>query len=393
MDIEFLEDIDVSDGPNLELVSCRPLPCQPGDDSTIDSAASGRWFGEEDLGQATFASVISLGFTLGDLDFMTDHEILASLDAADEADAEDDNASTRGTSPSIPDSDLMSEISDILREAKRGYKLYSSSIPEDDDDDDNERVPETEEEDQDESNERNPGSTTSPDEDDSGCDCGDAECRVCCELPIHHDDGQLESKSSNSKNVFTSYEHGEGEDVEHADPHERIGMVYEEFEPSILLACKEIREECLAIYYSRNSFSWRFSWTDYLRSCLRFKYWAKAVSTHHISLITRITFQGRHVVEEGVEFSIDIDLFDEYPFFETRSYAEEDADIASAIHREMASYLWLMVQTTRRRPTLSVGHVLELASIFVQGMHRQVAQTSLAKNMTNGSAETLEDAS
>ena len=42
MDIEFLEDIDVSDGPNLELVSCRPLPCQPGDDSTIDSAACRR---------------------------------------------------------------------------------------------------------------------------------------------------------------------------------------------------------------------------------------------------------------------------------------------------------------------------------------------------------------
>lgn len=76
------------------------------------------------------------------------------------------------------------------------------------------------------------------------------------------------------------------------------------------------------------------------------------------------------MVEEGVEFSIDIDLLHEYPFFETRSYTKYDADVAAAMHREMASYLWLMVRSTRRRPILPTGHLLELANIFVQGMHR-----------------------
>lgn len=88
-------------------------------------------------------------------------------------------------------------------------------------------------------------------------------------------------------------------------------------------------------------------------------------------LLTKLTFQGRHAVEEGSEFSADIDLLNEHPFFETNVFsADDDFAIAESINRELASYLWLMVQYERSRPVLSAGHLCELASIFVQGMHR-----------------------
>lgn len=180
---------------------------------------------------------------------------------------------------------------------------------------------------------------------DSQCECGAAECRVCCGLQVH-----LEDNDDPADSVFAMEEHGESEDQEHFGSLELVGMMYEPNEPDILLVCKQIREQCLQVYYGRNSFSWRFTWTDYFRSCLRFKHWANSIAAKDIKFITKITFQGRHAVEEGVEFSVDIDLLDEYPFFETSVYADEDAVIAEAIHRDMASYFWLTVQSVRMRP-------------------------------------------
>ncbi|KAI5367739.1 hypothetical protein Slin15195_G028710 [Septoria linicola] len=102
------------------------------------------------------------------------------------------------------------------------------------------------------------------------------------------------------------------------------------------------------------------------------KSWAKSIDANNVTLLTKITFQGRHMIEEGCEFSADIDLLTEHPFFETNVYAgdETDAEIAQVINRELASYLWLMAQYAESRPVLSAGHLCELASIFVQNMHR-----------------------
>ena len=198
-------------------------------------------------------------------------------------------------------------------------------------------------------------------------DCENESYRTCCDDPKHFEEPiDLEKW----RNVFTAGDHGDIEDEEHFDTDEQVGMLYEPREPAVLLVSKEIRQQCLPIYYSQNTFSWRFVWTDYKRSCKRFKSWIKSISAENLKLMTRITFQCRHVVEEGVEMSLDIDLLPYHPYFETNAYADEDHEIAEAMNRETAAYLWLMAQSERARPKLSVGHFCELANIFVQAMFR-----------------------
>ncbi|KAF7197729.1 hypothetical protein HII31_00818, partial [Pseudocercospora fuligena] len=199
--------------------------------------------------------------------------------------------------------------------------------------------------------------------------CSDPNCRKCCNLQRY-----FEGLEDEDRNVFTLEEHNDADDIERYDSEEVIGMLYEREEPGILLACKEVRAQCLPVYYTQNAFSWRFSWTDYRRSCRRFKRWLKSVGPDHVKLITKITFQGRHCVEEGIDFSADIDLLGDYPYFETNIYVDDDgAGLQSAsdgMNREMANYLWLMTQYERNRPTFSIGHLCELANMFVQAMHR-----------------------
>ncbi|KXS97314.1 hypothetical protein AC578_10740 [Pseudocercospora eumusae] len=199
--------------------------------------------------------------------------------------------------------------------------------------------------------------------------CDEPDCRRCCDHPRY-----FEELQDMDRNVFDLVDHGDADELERFDSEESIGMLYEPKEPGILLVCKEIRAQSLPIYFTRNAFSWRFAWTDYRRSCRRFKHWLKSVGPDHVRLITKITFQGRHRVEEGIEFSADIDLLDEYPYFETNVYIEDDGQelctIAETINREMAAYLWLMAQHERTRPMFSIGHLCELANMFVKGMHR-----------------------
>lgn len=200
--------------------------------------------------------------------------------------------------------------------------------------------------------------------------CEDPLCPHCIDHPSHFE----RSSSDNESNAITSKEHHHPDDVYHIDTDELIGMLYEPCEPGILLASKEIRSQCLPKYYSGNAFSWRFLWTDYQRSCERYKAWIRTISPANASLITRITFQGRHIIEEGVDFSIDIDLIDQYPFFETNVYSagitDIDHEISAAANRETASLLWRMVQTRSTRPRLTYELLCELANIFVQAMHR-----------------------
>ena len=92
-------------------------------------------------------------------------------------------------------------------------------------------------------------------------------------------------------------------------------MIFQQSEPGILLASKDIREQCLPIYYGTNAFSWRFFWGDQWVSLARFTEWIRVVGVN-AKYITQISFEGRHSVEEGIEFEVDIDLLEESPFFD-----------------------------------------------------------------------------
>ncbi|KAF2170220.1 hypothetical protein M409DRAFT_51962 [Zasmidium cellare ATCC 36951] len=118
-------------------LSTTPLRCEPESFSALESASSGRWVGEEGLDRAFLASTISLGLSLGDIKSMVGNEILASLDAADNADVDDENASIVGTPLGIASSKHLSELTGVshLGTSKLGWQLRSSNdytaLPED----------------------------------------------------------------------------------------------------------------------------------------------------------------------------------------------------------------------------------------------------------------------
>ena len=155
--------------------------------------------------------------------------------------------------------------------------------------------------------------------------CEDPNCLKCCDHPTRLG----EYCNDSEHNVFHQGDNIDLDDEDHFDPTEQIGMLYEPHEPHILLVSKQVRAECLPIYYGHNAFSWRFQWADYLDSCVRFKSWAKSIDVDNMRLLTKLTFQGRHAVEEGSEFSADIDLLNEHPFFETNVFSADD-DLESA---------------------------------------------------------------
>jgi len=96
--------------------------------------------------------------------------------------------------------------------------------------------------------------------------CEDNECENCAGKGLGSD--QAEETYGATDDDFPDDD--DEEDVEHFDSAERIGMLYEPNEPGILLASKEIRHECLPLYYALNSFSWRFWYMDHDRSTNRF---------------------------------------------------------------------------------------------------------------------------
>ncbi|CAK4032529.1 Hypothetical predicted protein [Lecanosticta acicola] len=207
-----------------------------------------------------------------------------------------------------------------------------------------------------------------------GCNlnpCDDLDCRRCVDHPDRFED--YTKTDSDQSNVLKFQELHQPDDLEHADTEEVTGMLYEPQEPAILKASREIRAQALPTYYSTNAFSWRFLWTDYEGSCFRFKAWALSIPPSGIEAMTKVTFQGRHAVEEGVEFSIDIDLTDDHPFFETNVYCDETDEavgsICEAINRDTARLLWFGSRTHRSRTILAADILCELANIFVQGMH------------------------
>lgn len=95
-------------------------------------------------------------------------------------------------------------------------------------------------------------------------------------------------------------------------------MLFRTFEPGILLACKEIRTQCLPVYYGSNAFSWRLFWLYPRDSLFKFEKWVEVVG-EHAKHMRQISFEGRHAVEEGIEFEVDIDLLDDKPYYHVES--------------------------------------------------------------------------
>ena len=165
------------------------------------------------------------------------------------------------------------------------------------------------------------------------------------------------------------------EDEEHQDVHEREGMLYELNEPAILLTSKEIRNQCLPVYYAMNSFSWRFLWQQYKRSLRQFRGWAQNLRDEDARAITKLTFEGRHTVEEGVEWIVDIDLHQDLPWYSIEISTEHQYDLPLlAIHRAFNKDLMSELETwaagARRRLRFTPDRVADLGEIFMEVMQR-----------------------
>jgi hypothetical protein len=164
------------------------------------------------------------------------------------------------------------------------------------------------------------------------------------------------------------------EDDEHFDSEERIGMLFHTWEPGILLACKEIREQCLPLYYGSNAFSWRFFWGHQANSLACFTEWTQVVGKN-AKYITQISFEGRHSIEEGIEFEVDIDLLEESPFFDIAADCIHPGDeltdvIVEVIEQDFVTVLWRMSKRDRGVIKISSKDLCLLGTIFSEALQR-----------------------
>ncbi|KAK4551833.1 hypothetical protein LTR86_010829 [Recurvomyces mirabilis] len=134
--------------------------------------------------------------------------------------------------------------------------------------------------------------------------CNDEHCEHCAGFGLGASQNELAYvDESDVDEEWQRQDRDEEDDLEHFDAEEQVGMLYEFSEPSILFACTEIRSECLPVYYSANTFSWRFDWQDYTRSLARFMEWVDVTVGDYAQLTPALSLEGRHIVEEGVGFS------------------------------------------------------------------------------------------
>ncbi|KAK5678647.1 hypothetical protein LTS10_009091 [Elasticomyces elasticus] len=179
----------------------------------------------------------------------------------------------------------------------------------------------------------------------------------------------------------------DADDAEHFDSDEKIGLVYETGEPAILLASTEIRTQCLPIYYSNNAFSWRMFWLDYPRSLKRFKGWLKRAVGDNAKLMTRVSFEGRHVVEEGVEFVAHMGLLssDARYVVATGSLDEAvavDVEIAEALHEELSEELTVIATRSPGVLSFTSSDLYNLGSVFVKEMQRIPGSVDVPNELT-----------
>ena len=91
--------------------------------------------------------------------------------------------------------------------------------------------------------------------------------------------------------------------------------------------------------------------------------------------ITEISFEGRHLVEEGLEFEIDIDLLAEAPFFDVEadcfdSCDEYTAAIVQGFEAECITYLWKTSRNRGGAVRFTTEDLIALGGIFSKAMKR-----------------------
>ncbi|KAK3710490.1 hypothetical protein LTR37_010333 [Vermiconidia calcicola] len=206
------------------------------------------------------------------------------------------------------------------------------------------------------------------------------ECRFCAGFGLGPNQDESAYLDDPADPFTQAFENDDplGDDEQHLNVTERMGMVFRQQEPGILLACKEIREQCLPLYFGLNLFSWRFFWLDQNRSLARFKAWTQGIDKHE-NHITQLSFEGRHSVEEGIDFSVDVDLLEEAPYFdievECPDYSDAYKDYATdaiveALEQDFITILWKMSRRDRGRIKFSSGDLFMLGEAFSAAMQR-----------------------
>lgn len=187
------------------------------------------------------------------------------------------------------------------------------------------------------------------------------------------DDGLTYGQDESSCSEYSSEP-----DAEHEDPKEYEGVVFELKEPSLLLVSKQVRQEVLPLYYGQNGFSFRFQWMEYGRSATRFHEWVDStVGQQNARFIIRLSFSGRHTIEEGVGFDADIDLRPWSASFDVRVSTSWVIDTAvqallDMLEENLVYYLYKQAQRTiaRQQYRFDVEFIQGLGHVFVQAMNR-----------------------
>ena len=204
--------------------------------------------------------------------------------------------------------------------------------------------------------------------------CSDEECEHCAGFGLGPSQNEL--AYVNEPEVDEEHQRADRDqedDAEHFDTEEQIGMLYECTEPPILLTCTEIRRECLPIYYATNALSWRFDWQDYMSSLAAFDTWCSVTAGKQAQVISTLSLEARHTIEEGVEFVANIKAGSAatVPHVRVKCFHETDSVVERIIYcltHEMRLALGTLGTTALEEP-LSLGVIRELGKLFVKAMH------------------------
>lgn len=204
--------------------------------------------------------------------------------------------------------------------------------------------------------------------------CSEEECEHCAGFGLGPSQNEL--AYINEPEVDEEHQRADQnqeDDAEHFDTEEEVGMLYECTEPPILLACTELRRECLPIYYSTNAFSWRFDWQDYVSSLAAFDTWCAVTVGQQAQVISTLSVEGRHTIEEGVEFVANITAGSTttVPQVRVKCFHETDSVVERIIYcltHEMRLALGTPGTTALKQP-LSTEVVQVLGKLFVKAMH------------------------
>lgn len=214
--------------------------------------------------------------------------------------------------------------------------------------------------------------------------CYDGSCEHRNQVYEESGDSDEATSASGSESDDHCYSDtwSEAEDV--FDPEDKLGVLYEADEPGILMACTEIRGQCRPIYYENNAFSWRFAWQlsgyhdryyDYERSLHRFNQWINSTVGAHAKLIRSVSFEARHLVEEGFDFGADIDIDPKKRTFELDVTAGSSGEnsarlIKSTIERDLVFLMWKTCKRSETTTRFTAADLHALGRAFLRGMSR-----------------------